>query len=235
MMATAKIGWPIASFVVAEAIAAMRRGMRRNRPYAAAMEAQYAPVVVYARTGLAARSELQAAVDNGIMRICQASSVNAIGHSYSRDPHYDYLPIDDEVAVVQRTTAGPGKPVHSVFTGDQLKLFQKIIRRVPCAEDVVRYAVRLAAASRPGQLNTADFIKDWVNWGAGTRAGQSLVLAGKTRALLHGRAHVTFEDIAALAQPVLRHRILVNYRAEAEGVTVEKVIGKLLETVKPGA
>ena len=147
----------------------------------------------------------------------------------------DYLPIDDEVAVVQRTTAGPGEPVHSVFTGDQLKLFQKIIRRVPCAEDVVRYAVRLAAASRPGQPNTPDFIKDWVNWGAGTRAGQSLVLAGKTRALLHGRAHVTFEDIAALAQPVLRHRILVNYRAEAEGVTVEKVIGKLLEIVKPGA
>jgi len=146
----------------------------------------------------------------------------------------DYLPIDDEVAVVQRTTAGPGEPVHSVFTGDQLKLFQKIIRRVPCAEDVVRYAVRLAAASRRSAKH-AGLHQGLGQLGAGTRAGQSLVLAGKTRALLHGRAHVTFEDIAALAQPVLRHRILVNYRAEAEGVTVEKVIDKLLEIVKPGA
>ncbi len=141
----------------------------------------------------------------------------------------DYLPEDDEVAVVQRTTAERGEPVQALFTGDQLKLFQKIVRRVPCAEDVVRAAVKLAARSRPGQPNTPDFIKDWVSWGAGTRASQCLVLAGKTRALLMGRTHVTFEDIKALALPVLRHRILVNYRAEAEGVTVEKVIARLLE------
>lgn len=144
----------------------------------------------------------------------------------------DYLPEADEVAVVQRTTAGPGEPVHALFTGDQLKLFQKIVRGVPCAEDVVRYAVRLAAASRPGQPNTPDFVKEWVNWGAGTRAGQSLVLAAKTRALLYGRAHVTYEDIRALALPVLRHRVLVNYRAEAEGVTVDKVIERLVALVK---
>ncbi len=144
----------------------------------------------------------------------------------------DYLPEEDEVAVVQRTTAGPGEPVQSLFTGDQLRLFQKIVRRVPCAEDVVRYAVRLAAASRPGQPGTPDFIKEWVNWGAGTRAGQSLVLAAKTRALLYGRAHVTYDDIRALAQPVLRHRILVNYRAEAEGISVDKVIGRLLDIIK---
>jgi MoxR-like ATPase len=144
----------------------------------------------------------------------------------------DYLPEADEVAVVQRTTAGPGEPVQALFTGDQLKLFQKVVRRVPCAEDIVRYAVRLAAASRPGQPGTPDFVKEWVNWGAGTRAGQSLVLAAKTRALLYGRTHVTFDDIRALALPVLRHRVLVNYRAEAEGVTVDKVIEKLVALVK---
>ena len=75
-------------------------------------------------------------------------------------------------------------------------------------------------------------MKEWVTWGAGTRAGQALVLAAKTRALLHGRAHVTFDDIKALAQPVLRHRVLINYRAEAEGVTVEKVIAQLIDHVK---
>ena len=142
----------------------------------------------------------------------------------------DYLPEDDEVAVVQRTTADPGPPVQPIFTGDQLRLFQKVVRRVPCAEDVVRHAVKLSASSRPGQPNTPDFIKDWVSWGAGTRASQCLVLAGKVRALLHGRVHVTFDDINAMALPVLRHRILVNYRAEAEGVTVEKVIARLLNS-----
>src|SRR6185436_19070475 len=93
-------------------------------------------------------------------------------------------------------------------------------------------AVRLAAASRPKQSGTPDFINEWVSWGAGTRAGQYLVLGAKVRALLHGRAHVTPEDIRELAQPVLRHRILINYRAEAEGVSVEKVIERLLDHVK---
>ena len=99
-------------------------------------------------------------------------------------------------------------------------------------DDIARYAVRLSAASRPGRDGVPDFINQWVSWGAGTRASQNLVLGAKTRALLAGRAHVTHDDIRALALPVLRHRILVNYKAEAEGVTVEKVIAKLLETVK---
>ncbi len=142
----------------------------------------------------------------------------------------DYLPEADEVAVVQRTTSGGGEKVNALFTGEQLKLFHATVRQVPCAEDIVRYAVRLSARSRPGQPHTPDFIKDWVSWGAGTRASQCLVLAAKARALLHGRTHVIFEDIVALSQPVLRHRILVNYRAEAEGITTEHVIRKLVET-----
>ena len=101
------------------------------------------------------------------------------------------------------------------------------------AEDVVRHAVRIAALSRPHQPGAPDFINNRVSWGAGTRAAQYLVLGAKVRALLKGRAHVTVEDINTLAHPVLRHRILINYRAEAEGINVEKVIQRLLETVKP--
>ena len=91
---------------------------------------------------------------------------------------------------------------------------------------------RLAAATRPRQTGTPEFINDWVSWGAGTRAAQFLILGGKARALLQGRAHVTKEDITALAAPVLRHRVLVNYRAEAEGVSVGKVIERVLTEVK---
>ena len=147
----------------------------------------------------------------------------------------DYLPENDEVEVVKRTTAGKPKAIQPLFTGEDVLRFHELVRKVPVAEDVVRYAVRLAAASRPGQPNTPDFVKQHVAWGAGLRAAQFLVLGGKARALLAGRAHVSAEDIKALALPTFRHRILVNYRAEAEGVTVETVIGRLLETVKrPG-
>ena len=144
----------------------------------------------------------------------------------------DYLSEDDEVAVVTRTTSGKGEPVQHLFTGEQLLAFQQVVRKVPIAEDVARYAVRLSAASRPGRDGVPDFVNQWISWGAGTRASQNLVLGAKTRCLLHNRTHVTADDIRAMALPVLRHRILVNYKAEAEGVTVEKVIGKLLETVK---
>jgi len=144
-----------------------------------------------------------------------------------------YLPEDQEVAVVTQTTSRAPAPIDALFTGEDVMRFHEVVRKVPIAEDVARYAVRLAAASRPKQKDSLDFINEWVSWGAGTRAGQYLVLGAKVRALLHGRAHVTPEDIQALAQPVLRHRILINYRAEAEGVSVEKVIERLLETVQP--
>jgi MoxR-like ATPase len=144
----------------------------------------------------------------------------------------DYLSEDDEVAVVTRTTSGKGEPVQRLFTGEQLLAFQQVVRKVPIAEDVARYAVRISAASRPGREGVPDFVNQWISWGAGTRASQNLVLGAKTRCLLHNRTHVTADDIRAMALPVLRHRILVNYKAEAEGVTVEKVIAKLLEVVR---
>jgi len=144
----------------------------------------------------------------------------------------DYLPEDEEVAVVTQITARLPEPIQAVFTGEDVLRFHEMVRKVPVAEDLVRYAVRLAAASRPHQPGTPDLINEWVSWGAGLRAGQYLVLGSKVRALLQGRAHVTAEDIQTLAYPALRHRILINYRAEAEGITVENVIGRLLENVK---
>jgi len=146
----------------------------------------------------------------------------------------DYLSEDDEVAVVRQTTTTEPVPIVKVFTGEDLLRFHSVVRGVPTAEDVVRYAVRLAAASRPGP-GALDFVNEWVTWGAGLRASQYMVLGAKARALLYGRSHVNFDDIRALALPVLRHRLLINYRAEAEGVTVDGLVDRLLKSVKERA
>ncbi len=144
----------------------------------------------------------------------------------------DYLPEDEEVAVVARTTSALPASIEPLFTGEDVLRFHDIVRKVPIAEEMIRYAVKLAAGSRPHQEGAADFINEWASWGAGTRAGQFLVLGAKARALLKGRAHVTVEDIRTLAYPTLRHRILLNYRAEAEGIRVENVIERLMDMVK---
>src|SRR5688500_1885451 len=141
----------------------------------------------------------------------------------------DYLPEDEEIMVVMQTTSRKPEPIQALFSGEDVLGFHSLVRKVPIAEDVVRYAVRLAAASRPRQPKTPGFINDWVNWGAGTRAGQYLVLGAKARALLQGRSHATVQDIQALAAPVLRHRILLNYKAEAEGITVDQLVTRLIE------
>ena len=143
----------------------------------------------------------------------------------------DYLPEEDEVRVVSETTQRDDVQPNPVFSAEDVVRIQGVVRKVPVADSVVRYAVRLAASSRPGQKGTPDFVNEWVNWGAGLRAGQALILGGKARALLQGRSHVTPDDVKALAVPVLRHRILPNFKAEAEGVDADKVIEKLLETV----
>jgi MoxR-like ATPase len=144
----------------------------------------------------------------------------------------DYLPEDDEVAVVRQTTSRLPAAIEPLFTGEDVLRFHEVVRKVPVAEDLVRYAVRLAAASRPGQPGVPDFVKEWVSWGAGLRAAQSLILGAKARALLEGRAHVTPADVRALVHPTFRHRILLGYRAEADGVTVDTLIDRLLDHVK---
>ncbi|WP_437192144.1 AAA family ATPase [Planctomicrobium sp. SH527] len=144
----------------------------------------------------------------------------------------NYLPEEDEITVVERTTVNQSERIEPLFTGDDVLEFQHIVRGVPIAREIIQYAVRLVANSRPSQAEAPAFIQNYVSWGAGTRASQCLVLAGKARALLQGRSHVTVEDIRHVAAPVLRHRILLNYKAQAANVTVDSIISNLSETVK---
>ena len=147
----------------------------------------------------------------------------------------DYLPPDDELAVVLQTTSVRPEPIEPIFSGEDVLQFHEAVRRVPIAEEVGAYAVRLAASTRPGRDGAPDFVDEWVSWGAGLRAAQTLVLGAKARALLLGNAHVRIDDIRALAHPTFRHRVLLSYKAEAEGVTMEDVIDRLLSTVPSSA
>ena len=140
----------------------------------------------------------------------------------------DYLPEADEVDVVQRTTSPAGEAVEGLFGSEDVIAFQRLVRTVPVSREVVSFAVRLAKSTRPQDDGAPDFVKKFVNWGAGTRAGQCLVMGAKVLAIWGGRSHVIEEDVMALAHPVLRHRIQLNYKAEAEGVTVESIIQRLL-------
>jgi MoxR-like ATPase len=142
----------------------------------------------------------------------------------------DYLSEDQEVNVVRSTTSMAKPEFKRAVSGEDIVAFQQLVRRVPAAEPVARYAVNLARASRPGP-NSPDFIKEWVSYGASVRAPQHLLLGGKARALMKGRFHVSFEDIRALARPVLRHRIIRNFHAESERVTTDKIVDQLLEYV----
>lgn len=145
----------------------------------------------------------------------------------------DYLPYQDELQVVLDTTSKAPESIVPLFSGEDILRFQRLVRRMPIAEEVAGYAVRLVAATRAGRAEALPFINQWVTWGAGLRAAQMLVLGAKARALLNGQSHVRLEDIRALVPPVLRHRILLSYKAEADGITVEKCIERLLTEV-PG-
>ncbi|GAB5407078.1 MAG: MoxR family ATPase [Aureliella sp.] len=144
----------------------------------------------------------------------------------------DYLPHEEELDVVLKTTAGKSERIEKLFTGEQVMQFQEVVRRVPIARETADYAVRLVEATRPGRDEATEFVNQWVSWGAGLRAAQTLVLGSKARALLEGRTHATTDDIKALAASTLRHRVLLNYRAEAEGVSVEDCVEELLKSVK---
>jgi MoxR-like ATPase len=143
----------------------------------------------------------------------------------------DYLSEDEEVDVVQQTTALPPEAVRPVLSRDEILAFQRVVRRVPVAEAVTRYAVTLARASRPGHAQAPDGVRKYVSYGASVRAAQALILGGKARALLQGRAHVGYEDVAALAAPVLRHRIILNFQAQSEKVGTDQVIAELLRAI----
>jgi MoxR-like ATPase len=142
-----------------------------------------------------------------------------------------YLSEAEELAVVTQTTAPSEHSLNPVFSGQDMLDFSRLVRMVPIAEPIALYAVRLVQASRPLSSEAPDFVKQWVGWGAGTRGSQYLVLAAKARALLEERFHVSGDDIRAVAHEVLRHRILTNFRAEADQVRVDDVIDKLIAHV----
>jgi MoxR-like ATPase len=143
----------------------------------------------------------------------------------------DYPDEDDEFEIVRMTTSLQRPNVTKVLSGADILELQEIVRKVPVADHVSRYAVRLARATRRGKEPVPDFIRDFVSWGAGPRASQYLVLAAKARAVLHGRYYVSTDDIRTVAGPVLRHRIVTNFNAEAEGLKADDVIKKLIEFV----
>lgn len=144
----------------------------------------------------------------------------------------DYLPFEDELRVVLDTTSRRPEPIEPLFSGEDILKFHEMVRRMPIAREVAGYAVKLVNASRPGREGTPDFVNQWVSWGAGLRAAQMLVLGAKARALISGQNHVSFDDIRALVHPVMRHRIVLSYKAEAEGISMEQCISKLIAEVK---
>jgi MoxR-like ATPase len=143
----------------------------------------------------------------------------------------EHPPEEEEFDVIRTTTSVLDPKFERTVTGEDLVAFQRLVRRVPVAEPVMRYALSLVRASRPKSPTCPENIKKWVAFGASVRAAQYLVLGAKARALTSGRYHVSFDDIRAMAHPVLRHRVLTNFHAQSEGITTDTLVNRLLEAV----
>ncbi len=142
-----------------------------------------------------------------------------------------YPTFDEEKLIVEQTTKGAAPELKPILSAEEIRALQDIVRRVPIADSVIDYAVRLARATRPQEPNAPEFIKKWVAWGAGPRASQALILGSKARALLKGQMSPSVEDIQSLVLPALRHRLVLSFRAEAENVTADQVLAELLTTI----
>jgi MoxR-like ATPase len=145
----------------------------------------------------------------------------------------DYPDAADERRILAETTTSADRAAQHVTTGAELEAARMLVRELPAAANVIDYSLRLIRATRPNDPTAPAPVKDWVRWGVGPRAGQSLLLGAKAFALLDGRPAPALDDVTRVALPVLRHRLLVNFQAEADGVSPDDVIGKLLATVKP--
>ena len=141
----------------------------------------------------------------------------------------EYPEADDEVEIVKNTTSAYRPIIDKILSPEQILALQDLVLRVPVSDHVVRYAVGLVRKSRPSDASAPDFIKEFVSWGAGPRASQYLILGGKARAILDGRYVVSIDDVKALAKPILQHRILPNFHAEAQGVRSVELIERLLK------
>jgi len=140
-----------------------------------------------------------------------------------------YPSFEEEMQIAKQTSGVQAEQVEPVLSAEEILELQQVVRQVPVTDHVVQYALVLVRQTRVGEPGAPDFVNEWLSWGAGPRAVQFLLLGGKARALLHGRTHVSTEDVAALAFPVLRHRLVTNFAAESEGITSDRVIEKLLE------
>jgi MoxR-like ATPase len=138
---------------------------------------------------------------------------------------------EEELAIMKRTTSTYEAELEPILTGEQILRLQQVVRQVAVAEHVFSYTADLVRATRPQEPSAPKFITDWVGWGAGPRASQYLILGGKARALLHGRLHVTTEDIKEVAFPVLRHRLVTTFHADAEEIAADQIISKLIQTI----
>jgi MoxR-like ATPase len=139
----------------------------------------------------------------------------------------DYPSFEEEVQVVKSTTSDNSQTVNPLFSAQEIIDFQQLIRRIPVADNVIEYAVTLVSKTRPDNKFSTDFVKNYIEWGAGPRASQNLILAAKANAAFHGKFSPDSEDVKAVATGILRHRIVKNYKADAEGVTIEKIIESL--------
>ncbi len=137
----------------------------------------------------------------------------------------------EELEIMKQTTSAFELKLQTVLSGEEILRLQDMVRRVPVADHVIRYAMSLSRATRVSEGGVPDFVKEWVHWGSGPRASQYLIIGAKAHAILQGRFYVTVQDVRAIAHPVLRHRIVTNFSAEAEGITSDKVIDKLLEVI----
>ena len=143
----------------------------------------------------------------------------------------NYPSDEEELEIMKRVTSPNKVQIQPVLSGEQICQLQEIVLRVPVADHVYAYAKKIVRSTRPSMGEAPDFIRNWINWGAGPRASLNLILAGKARAILNGQFHVSCDDIAAVAPAILRHRIACNFTAQAEGITTDKVIEKLLASI----
>ena len=143
----------------------------------------------------------------------------------------DYPSFNEEVKVVQTTTSQYKPELKKVLNADEIKNFQKLVRKVPVADNVIEFAVNITNKTRPSYENSPQFIKDWITWGAGPRASQYLILGAKTKAVIQGRYTPNIDDVKSVMIPVLRHRIITNFNAEADGITSLEVITRLIKEV----
>ncbi len=144
----------------------------------------------------------------------------------------DYPELADELEIVRSTTTGAEVELKKIMSGEEISYFQKLVRKIPVPDNVMEYAVKLSAASRPNREGSSELVNEYLSWGAGPRASQYLVIGAKCHAALHGKYSPDIEDVKAVAEAILRHRIVLNYKAEAEGYSLERIIKELVEGVE---